>query len=141
MNKNYMLYLQKENLYYKQHVKKLSDQDTYLPVKIDTKFQNKHYPFIDNIDNRKITISIQIKLINGEPLFFLHQDIKVFFSGYYKYLSISEDFCVFDLFKYHNIVFKHLEKPEHECKKLFIDLYGFFIVADVMKIFKTNRIL
>ena len=72
----------------------------------------------------------------GEPSFFLHQDMK---KDVHKGVNtfIQEDCCIVDFLKKrkYEVFFLGTKEPNTPCKLLHIDLYGFFLLADVLRLF------
>lgn len=132
-----MFYKKKVRFSYYEKIKDIKNElcDTlFLPIEVDTEFQQMHYPFQNEKDRIKATISIQMKPILGEPSFFLHPDMKKYLKNS-SFTYINEEFCVFDLIIKHGYsVVKHQYKPLRY-GKLFIELYGFFLVSDIARLF------
>ena len=128
-------------------------EDLYLPIEVDTEFQDKHYPFNNN-DNRKLTISVQQKPINiptaagllhrYKGVFFRHPDIDTIEhrNVLTEYPTIKYDFCVFDLLVYYGFKVEPVSNVDETIESgevihnLYVHLYGFHLVSDITRLFK-----
>nr|YP_009398799.1 hypothetical protein [Cliftonaea pectinata]ARW68112.1 hypothetical protein [Cliftonaea pectinata] len=72
--------------------------------------------------------------IKGTSSMYLHQDM-LRFTHNNRFPFIKEEFCVFHIIKEHKYKLSFLEQEPDNYNNLYIDLYGFFFVSDVMRLF------
>jgi effector-binding domain-containing protein len=110
-------------------------QDLYLPLELDTEFQERHYLFIEAKDQQQKTITIQVRGIEeNKGIVFQHPDmgedltIPMFISP----------FIAFDYMSHMKYEWGEVNNSVADCKILHIDIIGFFLVADIYRIFQDH---
>lgn len=143
----------------------VSNEDLYLPIEVDTEFQDRHFPFLSD-DRLKLTISVQLKAANvdlaveekqkSKGIFFRHWDLcKEEHKHLFKpYPTLKHDFCVFDFLEaegypvvqikdplspisdYSEYFEKNSNIPPESVQNLYIDFYAYHMVSDITRLFK-----
>nr|YP_009243969.1 hypothetical protein Sdur_173 [Sporolithon durum]AMK96211.1 hypothetical protein Sdur_173 [Sporolithon durum] len=71
-----MFFYNKEEGFYRSPVdlNLLKNEHLYLPIEVDTEFQEKHFPFIKSQDSIRCTISVQMRsIVHEKGMFFYIQ--------------------------------------------------------------------
>ena len=120
-----------------QNIKKI-----YLPLEVDTEFQEPHYPYKKDTDRQRVTISVQIKSINKnyKPMFFLHRDMQKLSlnTGEKNTDYIETDFAIVDYLIKNGYDVKLHNEYEPVEKNIYIDIIGHTLIADIERIFEGN---
>jgi hypothetical protein len=110
-------------------------QDLYLPLEVDTEFQERHYPFIETKDKQQKTITVQVRGVEeNKGITFQHPDMG-------KDLTMPmfiSPFVAFDYMSHMKYKWEEVANSVTDCKILHIDIIGFFLVADIYRIFQDH---
>ena len=111
----------------------------YLPIEVDTEYQQPHYPFNTDIDNKHTTISVQYRLPHYKSHFLLHSDMHQIVKETEHIKWFTSDSIVMQVLKEsgYDVVEVPVESSVTQ-KKLIIDIIGYFLIADLLKLFKND---
>lgn len=114
----------------------------YLPFAVDTEFQSGRYPFIEYRDSIKTTITVQYKHPHQEPVTLEDPSLLKYNASSQGNNMFMSNCIVIDLLKRCGYDVIELEYDKHlHYNRLYVEIGGFFLIADVFKIFKGEWLL
>lgn len=118
-------------------------KDLYFPVEVDTEFQTMHFPYKKLRDRYDLTLTVQFREIDSNcswvfstpELYCILNQIN---SKAKSMMPVCKQaYYVLDFISHLNCKFK-VVKCDKADYRLYIDHYGFFLVADFLRLFKVN---
>lgn len=126
-----MFYYNTENHQYTNKVYNLENQDIYIPLEIDTEYQEWKFPEYKKAQILTIQVSHCLKEHPG--LILTHPDS----ANIAKHPLFETSFVGLDYLKHngYKITEVNLMKPRKEIPVCYFDVYGFFLQADLYRMF------